>query len=398
MWKEETTSKNSSTSSAKSSKRGRNPFSSLFRTKISEVDFDLFLVFFLFLGIGLVQVYSTSFIFATERLNDGLFFFKKQAIFSLLSILCMFGFMNLPLRYLKKFGILLWIGATLSVLAVYIPGVGVRVGGALRWIQLPMGIRFEGSEYLKIFLPVALASMLVGPWKLFGKWSFVAKVSVLALPMIVLLKHPDFGSFVLLSAVIFSVLFAFGLAWKYIGAAFLVGLSSFLALIWFVPYRKARLMAFLDPWSDPNGSSFQVIQSMLGFYSGGITGKGLGQGQLKLFFLPEAHTDFTLSVFAEEFGYIGLVLIICLYAFVMVKGFRISLRVQDFYYRVVALGLTCMFSFQVFINMGVNMGLLPTKGLTLPFLSYGGSSLVAMGILFGLLLNISRFQQGRNIE
>ena len=397
MWKEETTSKSSSTSSTKFQGRGRNKLSSFFRVKISEVDFDLFLVFFLFLGIGLVQVYSTSFIFATERLGNGLFFFKKQAIFSLLSIAVMFCFMSVPLKYLKRYGLLLWLGAIAAVLAVFIPGVGVRVGGALRWIQLPFGIRFEGAEYLKVFLPIALAGMMTGPWKIFGRWSFAVKSVLVALPMLVLLKHPDFGSFVILSAVIFSVFFAFGLAWKYIAGLVVFGLSSFLALIWFVPYRKARLMAFLDPWSDPNGSSFQVIQSMLGFYSGGITGKGLGQGQLKLFFLPEAHTDFTLSVFAEEFGFIGLVFILFLFGFVVVKGIRISLRLQDYYYRILTVGLTSMFAFQVFINMGVNMGLLPTKGLTLPFLSYGGSSLVAMGILFGILLNVSRYQQGKSI-
>jgi cell division protein FtsW len=280
----------------------------------------------------------------------------------------------------------------MTVVAVFIPGIGVRVGGALRWLQLPFGLRFEGAEYLKVFLPLCLATLMTTKWTELGKWSFPVKASILLAPILVLLKHPDFGSFVIATAVIFTVFFCFGLAWKYIFGLGITAFTAFMALIWYVPYRKARLMAFLDPWSDPSGSSFQVVQSMLSLYGGGITGKGLGQSQAKLFFLPEAHTDFTFAVFGEEHGFIGVLILICLYGFVVLKGVRISLKLQDYYHRILAVGLTSIFAYQVFINIGVNVGLLPTKGLTLPFLSYGGSSLVAMGVMFGLLLNVSRFQ------
>lgn len=304
----------------------------------------------------------------------------------------MLFFMSVPFKYFRKLSLFIWAAVTLSVVAVFIPGIGVRVGGALRWIQLPFGLRFEGAEYLKVFLPICLAGLMTSKWRDLKSWGIVVKAIILLTPILILLKHPDFGSFFIASAVIFTVFFCFGLAWKYIFGLGVSGFVAFLALIWYVPYRKARLMAFLDPWSDPSGSSFQVVQSMLSLYGGGITGKGLGESQAKLFFLPEAHTDFTFAVFGEEQGFIGVLLLICLYGFVVLKGVRISLKLQDYHHRIVAVGLTSVFAYQVFINIGVNVGLLPTKGLTLPFLSYGGSSLVAMGVLFGLLLNISRFQ------
>lgn len=392
MWREEITTSRSSTNSAKNTgKKGLAPFLFL-KNKVAEIDFDLFLIYFLFLGIGLVQVYSTSFIFATEKLGNGLFFFGRQFIFSIVSICALFFFMSVPLRLLRKFSLLIWAAVAMTVVAVFIPGIGVRVGGALRWLQLPFGLRFEGAEYLKVFLPLCLATLMTVKWTELGKWSFPVKATILLAPILVLLKHPDFGSFVIALAVIFTIFFCFGLAWKYIFGLGVTAFAAFMALIWYVPYRKARLMAFLDPWSDPSGSSFQVVQSMLSLYGGGITGKGLGQSQAKLFFLPEAHTDFTFAVFGEEHGFIGVLILICLYGFVVLKGVRISLKLQDYYHRILAVGLTSIFAYQVFINIGVNVGLLPTKGLTLPFLSYGGSSLVAMGVMFGLLLNVSRFQ------
>lgn len=339
-----------------------------------------------------MQVYSTSFIFATEKLGNGLYFFQRQFLFCFVSAFAMFFFMSVPMKWLRRLYLFIWAAVALSIFAVFIPGIGVRVGGALRWIQLPFGFRFEGAEYLKVFLPLCLAGLMTTKWRDMGQWGLLLKTFVLMTPIVVLLKHPDFGSFFIASSVIFTVLFCFGLAWRYIFGVAITGFAAFMGLIWFVPYRKARLMAFLDPWSDPSGSSFQVVQSMLSLYGGGITGKGLGQSQAKLFFLPEAHTDFTFAVFGEEYGFIGVILLISLYGFVVLKGVKIALRLQDYHHRILAIGLTSMFAYQVFINIGVNVGLLPTKGLTLPFLSYGGSSLVAMGVLFGLLLNISRFQ------
>ncbi|MFK8138773.1 MAG: putative lipid II flippase FtsW [Bdellovibrionales bacterium] len=392
MWKEETTT-NHLLRSSRNSKIGRLLFSPFKRLAQGDFDFSLFLVYILFLGIGVVQVYSSSFIYATEKIGDGLFFFRKQLLFTLVSFTAMLFAMNLPLKFFKKFALVFWILCSFAVLLVFVPGVGVRVGGALRWLQLPFGFRLESSEFLKLCLPMLMAYLMVKNWKELGAWELPAKAFIVLAPLIVLLKQPDFGSFAISLLMIGSILFCFGLAYRYIFGAILSGGALFMALIWFVPYRKARFMAFLDPWSDPSGSSFQVVQSMLSFYNGGVTGVGLGQGQGKLFFLPEAHTDFTFAVFGEEFGFVGLVAILCLYGFIVLRGIRISMKSQDYFARVMCLGLTAYFVFQVSINLAVDLVLLPTKGLTLPFLSYGGSSLVSMGILIGLILNVSRYQR-----
>ncbi|MFV8257601.1 putative lipid II flippase FtsW [Bdellovibrio bacteriovorus] len=348
----------------------------------------LFLAIITLLGIGLVQVYSSSFIFAIESYGDGLFFFKRQLIFTVLAMGILVTTIHIPFRYIEKYGWALWFVATLGVLATFVPGLGVRVGGAIRWIQLPFGVRFEPGELLKIAFSVWFASLLCRQENFLGRvkwhWIFVALVA----PMALLLKQPDFGTFAIIVMVAVTLLFAFGLQWKYIIGAVAVMIPAFYFLVMSVPYRRARVLAFLDPWADPAQKGFQVIQSMLSFHSGGLTGAGLGQGQGKLFFLPEAHTDFTLAVLGEEMGFVGFVLILALYGFVVFRGMQIAVKAEEPFKRALALGLSVTFGLSVFINAGVVMGLLPTKGLTLPFLSYGGSSLVSLCFMFGLILNI----------
>lgn len=348
----------------------------------------LFLAIITLLGIGLVQVYSSSFIFAIESYGDGLFFFKRQLIFALIAFAVLVGTIHIPFRYIEKYGWALWFLATLGVMATYVPGLGVRVGGALRWIQLPLGIRLEPGEILKISFSVWFASLLVRKENLLGrmKWHWILLAMIV--PLGLLLKQPDFGTFAIILMVGVTLLFAFGLQWKYIIAALGVLIPAFYFLVMLVPYRRARVLAFLDPWSDPAQKGFQVIQSMLSFHSGGLTGAGLGQGQGKLFFLPEAHTDFTLAVFGEEMGFVGFLMILALYGFVVFRGIQIAVKAEEPFKRALALGLSVTFALSVFINAGVVMGLLPTKGLTLPFLSYGGSSLVSLCFMFGLILNI----------
>lgn len=348
----------------------------------------LFLSIIALLGIGLVQVYSSSFIFAIESYGDGLFFFKRQLIFALMAFAVLVGTIHIPFRYIEKYGWALWFVAALGVLATFVPGLGVRVGGAIRWIQLPFGLRFEPGELLKISFSLWFASLLCRQENILQKvkwhWLLVGMVAPLAL----LLKQPDFGTFAIILMVGVTLLFAFGLQWKYIFASLAVMLPAFYFLVMTVPYRRARVLAFLDPWSDPAQKGFQVIQSMLSFHSGGLTGVGLGQGQGKLFFLPEAHTDFTLAVFGEEMGFIGFCIILALYGFVVLRGIQIAVKTEDTFKKALALGLSTTFGLSVFINAGVVMGLLPTKGLTLPFLSYGGSSLISLCFMFGLILNI----------
>jgi len=274
------------------------------------------------------------------------------------------------------------------VLATFIPGVGVRVGGAIRWIQLPFGIRFEPAELLKVSFSLLFASLICRQQNFLAKvkWPMLALMALI--PLALLLKQPDFGSFAIILMVGVGLLFAFGLRWRYIAAAATVILPAVYFLVMAVPYRRARVLAFLDPWSDPASKGFQVIQSMLSFHSGGLTGAGIGQGQGKLFFLPEAHTDFTLAVFGEEMGFVGFLIILSLYGFVVMRGIQIAVKAEEPFKKSMVLGLTLSFALSVFINAGVVMGLLPTKGLTLPFLSYGGSSLVVLCFTFGLILNV----------
>lgn len=348
----------------------------------------LFLSLVALFGIGLMQVYSSSYIFATESYGDGLYFFKRQFIFTLFAGVTLVVFTQLPMNFLKKWSWLLWPMAFVLLCATFIPGFGVRVGGASRWIQLPMGIRFEPSELLKVSFSFVFASLVCRHENLLRKLKWGWLFLFITAPLAVLLMQPDFGSLVIIMLVATMLLFTFGLNLKWLAGAAVAAIPVLYFAVWNVSYRRARIQAFLDPWSDPGQKGFQVIQSMLSVHSGGLTGSGLGQGQGKLFFLPEAHTDFTMAVFFEEMGFIGAIAILALYGFVIFKGFQIAIKAQDIFKKTLALGLIMTFAFSVFINVAVVMGLVPTKGLTMPFMSYGGSSLIVLSFLFGVILNI----------
>lgn len=350
----------------------------------------LLLAILLLLGVGLVQVYSSSYIFATESFGDGLYFFNRQLLFAGLAFFTLLLMAQIPFRWIEQWSWLLWGVAAMGVTATLIPGLGVKVGGAIRWLNMPLGLRFEPSEILKFSYALLFATLLTRKENYLGRWPWYLLASFIVFPILLLLKQPDFGSFAIIVVVAVGLLFAFGLKWRYIITSALVILPTFYVLVMLKDYRRARLMAFLDPWSDPEQKGFQVIQSMLSFSNGGLTGEGLGQGQGKLFFLPEAHTDFTMAVFGEEVGFVGFLMIMALYGFVLMRGFQIALRTQNIFKRAVAIGISMTFALSVFINVGVVLGLLPTKGLALPFLSYGGSSLITLCLMFGILLNIEK--------
>lgn len=360
---------------------------------MTRLDRGLLLAVFALLGIGLVQVYSSSFIFAIEARGDGLFFFKRQFAFSLLAIAALMITAQIPFRLIEKFGWLLWIGAGAAAALTLVPGLGIRAGGAARWLNLPGGFVFEPSELLKISLSLLLATFFSRRLEIFGQYEWIARPLIFAMPLLIVLRQPDFGTFAICCSVFVAVLFAFGLKWRYVIGALAVAIPAFYVLVMNVPYRRARILAFLDPWADPEQKGFQVIQSMLSFQSGGLTGVGLGQAQGKLFFLPEAHTDFTMAILGEEMGFIGFVIVIGLYGYLVFRGLQLAARIEETFPKVLAMGLSLTFAFSVFINVGVVMGLLPTKGLTLPFLSYGGSSLLMTCFMFGLLLNVERYDR-----
>ncbi|MEO0335721.1 MAG: putative lipid II flippase FtsW [Pseudomonadota bacterium] len=342
------------------------------------------------IGVGLVQVYSSSFIYAIDTFEDGHHFFFRQLVFSGLGILSLLFVAKLKWKYSRWLGLVIFLVAIAGIVATFVPSLTITAGGARRWVRLPMGQRFEPGEFFKISFPLLLATLLTTRQiQQIGRFDHLRWLSVL-IPFALLLKQPDFGTVALLSITTVSVLFVFGLPWRYLFYLSVAAVPAVYFLVIQVPYRLARVQGFLDPWSDPSEKGFQIIQSLLSFHSGGVFGAGLGQGLGKLFFLPEAHTDFTLAVLGEEVGLIGFLVILFLYGFLVFRGFQVASKVRGDFERVVALGFVLIFGFQVFINMGVVLGLLPTKGITLPFLSYGGSSLVATCIGFGWLLNIER--------
>lgn len=382
------------------------------KTYSQDIDRSFLLAVLFLLGLGLVQVYSSSFIFAIESFNDGLHFVKKQSLFVVLGLIILLATAYSPWQWIKKISLTLWVLSFLGVALTMIPGLGVKVGGATRWLNLSGGLRFEPSEILKYTYPLALSYFLVklnfnknhtgsymdnytGNRKTsesngWFKFDNLCYGLLLLAPLLILLRQPDFGSVVILLVVGFAVLFSRGLKWRYVFSTAAMLCATFYFLVMREEYRRARVTAFLDPWSDPAQKGFQIIQSMLGFYSGGVTGVGMGQGQGKLFFLPEAHTDFTLSVLGEELGFIGIILTMSCFGFVILRGFQISARAKGQFEQTASLGVVLIFGVTAFVNAGVALGLLPTKGLGMPFLSYGGSALVATCFGLGLLLNIDR--------
>lgn len=349
---------------------------------------NVFLALFVLITFGLIQVYTSSYIFAVDKYGDGLLFFKKQLVFVFAGLLLLGFLVKTPQRLLLRYGWIFWAIAVVGLLLTFIPGVGVKVGGAQRWIPLAFGFRFEPCELMKVSLPLLCARFMSDPDDIWGKWTWPIRGAVTLIPIGLLLLQPDFGSFTICLMVLGTLLFVCGLPWRYIVATLLVALPSFYFLVMNVPYRKARVLAFLDPFKNAETSGFQLIQSMISFHSGGLSGVGIGNGQGKLFFLPAAHTDFTLAVLGEELGFIGFTLLLLLYAYLVWRAFQLSFSLRRLDKQVMALGLTVTFAYSVFVNVGVTLGLLPTKGLTLPFLSYGGSSLLINCFLFGVLLNL----------
>jgi len=347
-----------------------------------------FLVLFFLITFGLIQVYTSSFIFAVDKYGDGLIFFKKQLMFVAMGLMVLVMSFKLPQNFLLRWGWLLWAIGVFTLLLTFVPGVGVKVGGAQRWLPLGFGIRFEPSELMKVSLPLLCAKLVSQPDDIWGQWTWPLRAALTLGPIGLLLLQPDFGSFTICMAVLMTLVFVSGLRWRYILSGIIVIAPTFYFLVMQVPYRKARVLAFLDPFKNPETSGFQLIQSMISFHSGGLSGVGIGAGQGKLFFLPAAHTDFTLAVLGEEMGFIGFVILLVCYGFLVLKAFQLSFSIRLIEKQVLALGLALTFAFSVFINVGVTLGLLPTKGLTLPFLSYGGSSLIMNCLLFGILLNL----------
>ena len=345
----------------------------------------------LLLGIGLVAVYSASSILAEARFGDHYFYLKRQAVFCLFGILLMIAAKNINyLVYWKLVYVFLGLSLLLLVLLL-IPGLGFKVGGAQRWFRFGF-ISLQPSEAAKLSLAIFMAysmSKNVDQMSTFLN-GLLPHLLVGSIFVALILLQPDLGTAVIIGMWMLILLFVGGV---HLGQLFLLlGLTTPIVfyLISQSAYRLNRWWAFLNPWEDPQGFGFQIIHSFLAFGSGGLFGVGLGNSKQKLFYLPEPHTDFVAAIIAEEAGFIGICILTILFALIVIRGIKIALKAPELFGTYLALAISCMLAVQVIVNMGVVMALLPTKGLTLPFVSYGGSSLVVSLLGMGILMNISR--------
>ncbi len=353
-------------------------------------DFILLIVTLALVGVGIVMVYSTSAIMAGDRFQDPYFFLKKQVLFAGVGSLLMLFMMFFPYTLLRRLAYPILIVSILLLIAVLIPGIGYRAGGAMRWLKIQW-VSFQPSEFAKLGLVIFLAYFLTKKEEKIRSFSFGFLPTVLLSGLVIILvaKEPDLGAALFLSAMVFLLLFVSGVRVIYIAGALLLSIPMVYYLVMNVGYRYKRLVSFIRPWEDPTGTSFQIIQSFLSFGSGGLFGLGLGEGRQKLFFLPAPHTDFIFSVIGEELGLVGAMVVVLLFFIFTVRGIQIGLSLDDRFCAYLALGITLMISLQAVINMAVVLGLLPTKGLTLPFISYGGTSLVTNLAGVGILLHLS---------
>jgi len=359
-------------------------------------DFILLMVALALVGGGIVMVYSTSAIIAGDRFGDPYYFLKRQALYAGVGFLLMIVMMFFPYGILKRFAYPIFILSVLLLIAVLIPGIGHRAGGAMRWLKIG-GFTFQPSEFAKLGLIIFLAYLLTKKEERIRSFSFSFLPTILLSGLVIglVLKEPDFGAALFLTAMVLILLFISGARVIYIAGSFLLAAPVAYVLLMNAEYRYKRLISFIRPWEDPTGTSFQIIQSFLSFGSGGLFGLGLGEGRQKLFFLPAPHTDFIFSIIGEELGLMGAMAVVVLFFILAFRGVQTGISIPDKFGSYLALGITLMISLQAVINMAVVLGLLPTKGLTLPFVSYGGTSLIANFIGLGILLHLSTHAERR---
>ena len=357
------------------------------------LDMSLLLPVAALISVGFIMISSASFSFGDHRLGDELFFFKRHIVYLILSAIAMLVTFLTPSTFWSKYSRLWMLASVVLLVLVLIPGIGRELNGSRRWLAFG-GFTIQVSELVKVATIVFLATYLQQYRETLGEgWEHFGKLMVLiGLLTVLLIREPDFGSVVVLGGTFMAMLFLGGAKLRqYI---FLIAICA--AVLWWLkdssPYRMARITAYLDPWSDQFNSGYQLTQSLIAFGRGEWFGVGLGQSVQKMLYLPEAHTDFVFAIFAEEFGFLGVICLIGLYCLMVTRIFGLSRKAieqQKWYPAFVLIGFGLLISGQTFINLGVNAGLLPTKGLTLPFVSYGGSSLLVSCAMVGMMLRFA---------
>lgn len=362
-----------------------------FRFKL-HTDLTLVLVSFSLLLMGFVMVSSASLHLGAKMNNDLLYYPTRQFFHMVFGLIAATFVAYRPMHFWKEYGGKAFLFSAALLIVVLIPGLGVKVNGSTRWLNIP-GFRVQVSEIVKFFTVIFMAHYVTKNQKNVQESpkALLQPLGIFTCVSFLLLLEPDFGSSVVMLMIVMGIMFLAGARLFQFGL--LLGLVGFAAsmLVYFSPYRWQRVTSFLDPWADPLKTGFQLVQALISFGRGEWFGVGLGNGLQKLFYLPEAHTDFLFSVVAEELGLVGVVTIIGLFAAFVWKAFAIGVaaeKIGERFSAFVAYGLGIWFGFQAFVNMGVNMGLLPTKGLTLPLMSYGGGSMMIMCCAVALLFRI----------
>nr|WP_218626367.1 putative lipid II flippase FtsW [Pseudomonas sp. dw_358] len=357
-----------------------------------DVDFPMLAGCLALLGLGLVMITSASSEVAAAQSGNSLYMMTRHLIYLVLGIGACGVTLMIPVATWQRLGWWMLMGAFGLLVAVLVPGVGREVNGSMRWIGFSF-FNVQPSEIAKVFVVIFLAGYLIRrQTEVRETWMGFFKPFVVLLPMaFLLLMEPDFGATVVMMGAAAAMLFLGGVGLFRFGLMVVLAVGAVFLLVQAQPYRMARLITFTDPWADQFGSGYQLTQALIAFGRGQWLGVGLGNSVQKQFYLPEAHTDFVFSVLAEELGVVGSLCTVALFVFVCIRGMYIGLwaeKAKQFFAAYVAYGLSFLWIGQFLINIGVNVGLLPTKGLTLPFLSYGGSSLVICCACLGLLLRI----------
>ena len=353
-------------------------------------DFVIFFVTLILISIGTIMVFSSSAYSNLMAHGDQYFILRRQFTNLFIGLIALIVAMNVHYKILRKFAtpILLVTLGLLGITAL----MGHEVSGAGRWIEIA-GIRFQPSEVAKLAVVIFVAKSLCinkEYLKDFGK-GLLPQLVILGIVCGLVMLQPDLGTTVAIAGTVFLLWAVAGVRLLHLAGLAIAGLAAIAALIIDEPYRMRRIEAFINPHADPLGSGYQAIQSLLALGSGGLLGLGLGEGRQKLLYLPEQHTDFIYAVIGEELGFAGAGLILVLFVIFAWRGFRIALTAPDYFTSLLAAGITIMIVFQAFLNIGVVTGSLPTTGITLPFISYGGSSLIFTMAGVGILLGISRY-------
>ena len=365
------------------------------RAPVAEYDQALLWVMLVLLGIGTVMVYSASIAIAEGSRSTGhqpTYYLLRHGFFLVLSLALAIAAFQVPSKVWQQSAPYLFMGGFVLLLLVLVPGIGREVNGSRRWIPLFI-VNLQPSEFMKLFVLLYAADYTVrkaGFMHSF-KRGFLPMFFVMFLTGGLLLREPDFGAFGVITVIAMGILFLGGMNWRLFAGLLVMLVIGFVLLIWISPYRMQRVVGFMDPWSDPYGKGYQLSHALIAFGRGEWLGVGLGASVEKLFYLPEAHTDFLLAVIAEELGFAGVAVIIVLFAWLVMRAFAIGRRAATLdrqFQALAAQGIGLWIGVQAVINMGVNMGVLPTKGLTLPLLSFGGSAIAATCCTLSVLLRI----------